>query len=173
VNYGPVGFSRSGFVIGFALGGGAMSAEDCPDCEDLNGGAGEIHLGGMLSPSAALLYDGSMVSYEPEGGSLVLVHGIHTIAAQWFFDRVWVKAGLGFGKLTLQEKNNSGSTPLAESESGLAFLFAGGVELYQGETFALDLQVRVATVGYDAKNTDDKATERITNTSFLLGFNWY
>lgn len=88
---------REGFLIGFSLGGGAFSLADCDDCESMDGVALDLHLGGMLTPRLALMFDGSGVAHSLEGGGS-LVHVIDTVAAQyWVHPRVWLKGGLGFG----------------------------------------------------------------------------
>lgn len=170
----PIGFHRSGFLIGFALGFGTMSQQDCKSCEDLDGGAGEFHIGGMLGPNAALMYDLSLVTHQPEGTQASLTHALHTIAGQYFFGRGWLKAGIGRGQLSYQE-NQSDPDNRKKSDWGTALMLAAGVELYQGQTFALDLQLRGATVTYEnqesVENSDGTAT--ITNVGVMLGFNWY
>jgi hypothetical protein len=57
------------------------------------------------------------------------------------------------------------ATPTASGETGTALLLAGGFELLQTHTFALDAQLRIGTVSYD--------NETISNVSLGLGFNWY
>lgn len=170
----PIGFHRSGFLIGFALGFGTMSNKDCESCDDLDGGAGEFHIGGMLTPNLALMYDVSLVTHQFEGSRGTLTHGLHTIAAQLFTDRFWVKAGLGAGQLSYQEDSSDSSDP-KESDWGTAVMLAVGMEVYQGQTFALDLQLRGAAVTYENQDIvgNSEETTTITNVGVMLGFNWY
>lgn len=154
---------RSGFLIGFSLGGGSFALQDCDECETLSGLGLDIHLGGMITPRLALMFDGSGVAHSLEDGGSV-VHVIDTIAAQyWVTPRVWVKGGVGVGQLSV---NDDTGARVAESETGTGVLLAGGVELLQTESFALDLQLRGSAVTYDEANT-------ISMGSINLGFNWY
>ena len=160
----PLGVvDRRGFIIGFSLGGGAFSLADCGDCDTLSGLGLDIHLGGMLTPRLALMFDGSGVAHAIEGGGTI-VHVIDTAAAQyWITPRVWIKGGLGIGQLSV---NDDEGNRVAASETGAGVLLAGGVELVQTRGFALDLQLRASAVNYDDADT-------ITMSSLNLGFNWY
>lgn len=150
---------RSGFIIGFSLGGGSM-VPDCDGCESLSGLALDFHLGGMLKPDLALMFDAYGVVHSEEGVSLI--NSVDTVALQyWVAPQVWIKGGLGLGRLSVSEDGNT----IGESDSGLAVLLAGGVEVLQTQSFALDAQLRIGNVSYDGLG--------LTNASLNLGFNWY
>src|SRR5436190_7129834 len=68
----PVGIQRRGFVIGFSLGGGTMNCGDCPDDSALSGVALDLHLGGMLTPQLALMFDGWGVAHPFDGGGTLV-----------------------------------------------------------------------------------------------------
>lgn len=150
---------RSGFLIGFSLGGGTIT---CDDCDDLSGVALDIHLGGMLTPRLALMFDGMGVAHSFEGGG-TLIHVVDTVAAQyWVTPQFWIKGGLGIGRLSVNDEN--GDEVLA-SETGSAVMVGAGYEVLHGRSFALDLQLRGAVAHYD--------DGEIQMGSLNLGLNWY
>ncbi len=154
---------RQGFLIGFALGGGSMNCQDCPDEDALKGLGLEFHIGGLLTPSLGLMFDGSGISHQFEDEAS-LVQAVSTIAVQfWVVPQFWLKVGFGRGQLSATGKQGE---MIWESESGSAALFALGFEIIHSDTFGLDIQLRGATVEYDHYDT-------FTNGSLLLGANWY
>lgn len=154
---------RRGFIIGFSLGAGSFTLADCSSCEALNGVGFDLHLGGMLTPRLALMWDGSGVVHPMDGGGSV-THALSAVALQyWVTPRVWIKGGLGAGQLSVAD--DEGDT-IAESETGGGVLLAGGVEIAQTRSFALDLQLRASAVTYSDADT-------IAMASVGLGFNWY
>lgn len=147
---------RQGFIIGFGVGGGAMT---CDGCSSLNGPAAEVHLGTMLNGKTAIVLDGSGVAKTESGSTLYSI--VSTVALQyWVAPQVWLKGGVGLGELQLETR---GAT--FHSDSGLGFTGAIGLEVLQRKTFALDLQFRYSTA--------DIGGDRINNFSGVLGFNWY
>jgi hypothetical protein len=117
----------------------------------------------MLTPTFALMFDGSGVAHSLDGGGSV-VHVIDTVAAQfWVTPRIWLKGGLGIGQLSVSDEAGN---RVAASETGTGVLFAGGVELLQTRSFAMDLQLRGSAVTYEDAQT-------ISMGSLNLGFNWY
>jgi hypothetical protein len=158
----PPGIQRHGFTIGFSLGGGSFNCDTCADKDAFEGFALDIHLGAMIGPRAAIMFDGWGVSHNLDGGSFT--HVINTGALQfWVGPKVWLKGGIGIGRLSLS--NDKGQT-VAESENGAAVMFAGGFEVYQGQTFAMDLQLRGGAASYSD-------ADGIVMGSINLGFNWY
>jgi len=77
----PDGIHRSGFIIGFSLGWGSISCSSCPDGDSLSGAAVDIHLGGMLAPNVALMFDGSGIGHTIDGSG-TLTHVVDTLAVQ-------------------------------------------------------------------------------------------
>lgn len=158
----PPGIHRSGFIFGFSLGAGSIGCSDCGSSDTLSGVSLELHLGGMLTPRVALMFDGSGVVHTFEGGGS-LTHVVDTVAVQvWAVDRLWFKAGVGIGQLSVSE-NESSST--LRSDTRAAAMLAVGVELFQGRSSALDLQLRGAATSF--------SDATITNGSFLIGYSWY
>jgi hypothetical protein len=155
----PRGVYRSGLVVGFALGGGAITANDCATC---GGGAGglEGHIGGMLNPRLAVLAEGWFLARDVGGATLT--NSVFTGALQfWLADQFWIKGGIGGGTINLSDNNNGG----AVGESAFAVSGAAGLEIVQWFNFALDLQFRLAHVAYSGGGAN--------NIAFMVGFNWY
>jgi hypothetical protein len=157
----PAPPARRGFLIGFSLGGGSITCEECTD--SLDGVAVDIHLGGMVTPRLALMFDGMGVAHSFEEGGGTLIHVVDTFAAQyWVTPRFWIKGGIGIGRLSV---NDADGEEVAASETGSAAMFGIGYELMSSRTFALDLQLRGAVAHYDEGD--------IQMGSLNLGFNWY
>jgi hypothetical protein len=153
------GFYRSGLVIGFGLGVGDISADDCGTC----GGAGglEFHIGGMLTPRLAALFEVWGLGRPVDGGG-TLTNSIATGALQlWLNDFFWLKGGIGVGTIRL---SSSGGYNI-DDESAFGVSFAGGFEVMQAPGFALDLQLRFAHMSY--------AFNGANNLALMVGFNWY
>jgi hypothetical protein len=152
---------RRGFLIGFSLGGGSITCDECN--ESLSGIALDIHLGGMITPQLALMFDGMGVAHTLEGGGGTLINVVDTIAAQyWVSPQFWIKGGIGVGRLSVSDSDGE---EVAASETGSAAMIGAGYELVSSRTFALDLQLRGAVAHYDG--TD------VQMGSLNLGLNWY
>ena len=152
---------RRGFLIGFSLGGGSITCDECTD--SLDGLALDIHLGGMITPQLALMFDGMGVAHSFDEGGGTLVHVVDTFAAQyWVTPQFWIKGGVGIGRLSVSDADGE---QVAASETGSAAMFGIGYELVSSRTFALDLQLRGAVAHYDGGD--------IQMGSLNLGLNWY
>jgi hypothetical protein len=77
---------------------------------------------------------------------------------------VWLKGGIGFGTTRV----SNAVTNASNSSTGFGVLGAAGIELFQGNGFAFDLQVRL---GAALHNNADGGN--MSNFGFLAGFNWY
>ncbi len=164
-NYGPpapIGIQRDGFVIGFSLGAGALTNDQCESCDSLEGAAAEFHLGFMVSPQLALLVEGYGLSHAELNTTLTQSTGVFA-AQYWVSPKFWLKGGLGSGHISL---SNDLGEELAVSEEGAAGMIAAGYEFYQGRAFAVDVSLRAAAVSYEESDT-------VTQTAATLGFNWY
>jgi hypothetical protein len=156
--------ARHGFVFGGALGGGVIWA-GCEDC-DVRASIGlDVHAGGMLSPRLALLFNASgATSYTQDFAPTRYVASLlYAGAAQyWLAQPLWIKGGVGIARVVQSE------APLFETfeaETGFGFLLAGGVELLQRGTFALDAQIAISPAFY--------AGTSVTDIVALVGVNWY
>ena len=163
----PVYGGRYGLVIGGALGLGGISSNDCPACGA--GGAWEFHIGGMLNPQLALLFDMSGVvrSYDDTAGNTnTLYNSLFAVALQyWLTDRLWLKGGVGDAYISLDTTDYAGFVYSNGSESALGLLGAGGFELISARTFSLDLQLRFMHGFYSGDGA--------TNWGLLIGLNWF
>jgi hypothetical protein len=158
----PRGMYRDGFLIGVGIGFGGISADACGD---FCGGALalELHLGGMINPRMGVMGDfwGNFHPIPNSDGTTS--HSISTLALQyWLTDIIWLKGGLGIGRMQI----TSDSAGSIGDETGFAIMGAGGIELVQATTFALDLQLRLGH-GFYSQGGD------VNNLAFMAGFNWY
>jgi hypothetical protein len=154
------GIHRRGFLIGFSLGAGTMNCSECADSDALSGPGLDIHLGGMIAPNLAIMFDGWGVGHAFDGGTIV--HVMDTAAVQaWVMPQFWIKGGIGAGQLRINFDNGQS----AESDTGLGLFGAAGFEVFQGYSFALDLQLRLGTVKYDGGSVNMGA--------ITVGANWY
>jgi hypothetical protein len=154
----PRGVYRGGLVIGFAVGGGSIIADNCFNCG--GGGALEGHIGAMINPRLALMGELWGIGRPTSDGTLS--HVLYGVALQyWAADILWIKGSLGGGTVSFDEAQ----TGATFSENALALGGAVGVELIQAYNFAFDLQFRVAHTFV----SDGGAS----NIALLAGFNWY
>ena len=155
---------RHGFVGGGALGGGIITA-GCDGC-DVRAAIGlDLHLGGMLTPRLALLFDASgATSYSTQFAPTRYVASLlYAGAAQYWLARpLWIKGGIGIARLV---QSDAPLFETFETETGFGFLVAGGYELVQRGTFALDAQIAVSPAFY--------AGTSVTDAVLLVGVNWY
>lgn len=154
----PPQMYRQGLTLGVALGGGGITADNCPACG--GGFAYEFHIGGMLTPQVALMLDLSAITRtynDGVTGTTTLSNSLFTVAAQyWVIEKLWLKGGIGGAHI---------GNDFGDGEDALGLLFAGGVEVFQVNNFALDLQLRIGHGTYDGGGA--------TNIAFLVGANWY
>jgi len=161
--YYPPSSYRSGLVIGGAIGVGGLTADQCGDvC-----GAGlslEGHIGGMINPQAALMFDAWTVIHQHSIGNGTTSDTLYTGALQfWVSPIFWLKGGIGIGNTTV-----ASNTFGFGDATAFAIMGAAGVELMQRGPFALDLQGRIGHTFFDQADGGP-----MTNYAFMIGFNWY
>jgi hypothetical protein len=160
----PPGVQRRGFTIGFSIGGGSFALE-CDSCnvdDRYEGVTAEFHIGGMVTPRIAILFDGWVV-----GSALndyqTLFHNIGTVGLRyWATNQIWLQGGLGWANFSLDDSRYQDSQ---ESETGGAVMVAAGFEILQTSRFALDLSLRLGAGAYDGGG--------VNMGSAQIGFNWY
>jgi hypothetical protein len=162
----PRGMYRSGFVFGLGLGLGANSASGCGDVCGF-AGVWELHLGGMIDPRLAILFEMWGI-YHPWsdgfGDSHTTTNSMFAGAAQfWVTDNMWLKGGLGVGHVQV---TNDSALEINGDETGFALYGAAGIELVQAYNFALDLQLRIGNGFYSQGGN-------MQNYGLLVGVNWY
>jgi hypothetical protein len=161
--YPPAGY-RSGLVLGGGIGVGGLTADACGDT--CGGGLSlEGHIGGMINPRLALMFDAWTVIHPVNSFNGTTTDTIYAGALQfWASPIVWFKGGIGLGNTTV-------SNPVENSIRGAtatALMGAIGVELLQNGPFALDLQGRIGHTFFD--NADGGA---MTDYALMIGFNFY
>lgn len=177
----PGGFhNRQGRIIwGFTIGLGDMSDRfgdvNCGDC-DYSPLAGMVsgRLGGFLGPRFALMAElqgnAQTLSSNRYSGTTTLGQGALMVAAQyWLMPQLWVKGGLGFASLQVNQSYYSDGVIDASSipENGVAIMGALGYELLSARHFSIDLEGRVINGSYDAIDN------HLTSATIGLGINWF
>ncbi len=176
----PGGFwNRQGrLTFGGSIGLGGMSDRfgdiECTNC-DYNPISGMIegHIGGFIGPRLALLgevqVNGQTVS-QVGADTTTLVQSTLMIAAQyWITPQLWIKGGIGFANLRLEESYYGDGIVDATSipENGVALMGAVGYELLSARYFSIDLQGRLINGAY--KGIDNT----VTGATIGVGINWY
>ena len=169
----PPTLERNGFMWGFSVGGGTLTGENCSgeelECSE-SGAAVSVSIGAALQPKLGIMLDGSVVMI-PLDHDYALNHVVSTIALQyWVSPNVWIKGGLGVGRFTISDPDGE---QVGESQEGAAIMAGAGYEIYQGSSFVIDLQTRIAVVQYEISNESSSRSETFTNASVAVGFNWY
>ncbi len=166
----PHGVYRSGVIFGVAGGVGAVGASNCGD-ECGVAGVFEGHLGGMISPRSALMFEVWGADHpwtDADGNSRETINTFFTGALQyWLTDILWIKGGAGLAVIrSTVDDGNGGFTE--GSSSGFALFGAAGVEVLQSYNFALDIQLRIGNGFYSQSDGGDAQ-----NYALMVGFNWY
>jgi hypothetical protein len=172
-------WDRTGrLALGFSIGLGGMHSNaygdiGCPTC-NYNPAAVEVdfHIGGMLSPRFALLFEGQgnlqTVDDNGQGGTVTLSQSTAMIAGQfWLTPRLWLKGGIGAAHLSYDFNDPYGTAGSQPISNGAAVMAGAGYELFSTREFAVDLQARIIEGSY--KDLGDQ----ITSGTIGLGFNWY
>lgn len=161
---------RRGLLLGFSLGGGSMESSggpiECVDCSDSVAGSADFHIGYMVNPRLALMYEAWGVAQKLDAAeSVTLVQVLSMAAAQyWLTPRLWVKGGIGTAHLVERYKPEEEGKKL---DTGVAVMGAVGIEIMQGRRFAMDLQLRAGSGTYEGLG------DQIHQGSLQLGFSWF
>ena len=172
----PGGFhNRQGrMIFGFSLGLGHMSDNEgkigCDaSCNYSTLSAGVSgHIGGFIGPRLALMAElqGNAVTLATDGfDDITLVQSALMGAAQyWITPQLWVKGGIGFANLSVDDTYDGSSTNI---DSGMALMGGVGFELLSSQRFSVDLQGRLLAGSYDGID------QQITAASIGVGINWF
>jgi hypothetical protein len=173
----PRGVFRAGVVWGFAAGLGAVNESNCLTNSCGGAFALEGHLGGMISPRAAFMFEawGADHPYSLAGSDYEKINTFWTGAAQfWINDIFWIKGGAGVA--VLRETYDTGLVDYYGNEifsetdhTGFALFGAAGIEVLQSYNFALDIQGRIGSGFY----SDNGTGFSVQNYAIMAGFNWY
>lgn len=160
----PQGIQRGGLILGGSIGLGGIYFTNCDNCDSYGGLALQGHIGGMVAPNVAIVFDASTVIHPFEEGGTLMSHAWLGALRIWLTDNLWLSGGVGLG---LVEEDDDFGYLVDRTETGLVGMAAAGVELLQTYNFALDLQVRGTWARFDDVDLN------VSNLSVLLGFNWY
>lgn len=162
-------------ALGFSLGLGGMNVggEDlaCPSCDyDPIAGEFDFHIGGMLSPRFALLFEvqGNAQTVEENlYGATSLVQATAMIAGQyWLTPQLWVKGGIGGASLS-RSYDDGYSSESENVDEGMALMGGVGYEVLSARNFSIDLQGRLISGSYESFD------QNVTSGTVGVGFNWY
>jgi hypothetical protein len=155
---------RYGLVVGVGVGFGALTADGCGDLCG-SGLSLEGHIGGMVNPRMAVLFDAWGVIHPIPNTDGATTNTIYAGALQWWLTPIiWIKGGIGLGNTEI----SSNSIGTQTDATALALLGGLGVEVVQVGGFALDLQ---GLLGHTFYSNSDGGP--ITTYAFMVGFNWY
>jgi hypothetical protein len=168
-------FYRRGLTLGVGLGIGGMDSDtgaiDCYNCTySPVAGAGDFHIGGMISPRLALLFE-LWITAKPldEYGADTLSQTMAMVGVQyWLSPQLWIKGGLGFSYLSLSYDDGYYIVDEAVAEGG-AIMGAVGYEVLSAPRFAIDIQLRLGAGTYQGLGFGDQ----IQALTVGGGINWY
>lgn len=173
-SYGP-GYHRRGLTLGVSLGIGGMDSDTgaiyCDGCDyQPVAGGGSFHIGGMLNPRLALLFEvwSTGKQLDAVGANSLWQHLVMVAAQYWVSPQLWLKGGIGFAHLSLQYDDGYyyEDQPVAD---GGALMGALGYEVLAGPRFSVDLQLRLGMGSYEGLGFGDQ----IQSGTFGAGLNWY
>lgn len=162
-------------ALGFSLGLGGMQVGDddvtCVNCDyDPIAGEFDFHIGGMLSPRFALLFEvqGNAQTVEENFyGATSLVQATAMVAGQyWLTPQLWVKGGIGGASLSYSYDDGYDSQS-ENIDEGMALMGGVGYELLSARNFSIDLQGRLVSGSYESFD------QNVTSGTVGVGFNWY
>jgi hypothetical protein len=172
----PGGFhNRTGrLIFGFSLMLGHMSdnegkigGDSTTNYSTLSAGVSG-HIGGFIGPRLALMAEvqGNAVTLSTDGyDDITLVQSALMGCAQyWVTPQLWVKGGIGFANLSLDDTYYNESQNI---DSGMALMGAVGFELLSSQRFSVDLQGRLLAGSYDGID------QQITSGNIGVGINWF
>lgn len=144
-------------------GSGVTSCSGC-DVKPLTGEF-DFHIGGMLTNRFALMFEGQVNTQRVSRAfdDTYLSQGAAMLAAQyWLLPMLWVKGGIGFASLQVDDGYFVG-----DYGTGGALMGAAGVELFSARNFALELQGRVINGAYNGLG------DNVTSGTIGIGVNWF
>ncbi len=171
-------FYRRGLTVGLGLGIGNMSFDsgpiECVDCETDPAAVGfDFHIGGMLNPRMALLFEvwGTSKQVDYNGSTFFTQAMVMGALQYWLTPQLWLKGGLGISSLSYSVEGESVDVECGQAEgepcTGGAIMGAIGYEVFSSRKFALDLQLRLGAGSYEG------LADQVNAFSLGAGVNWY
>jgi|GEM_PF-4274147 len=134
----------SGWVVGVTPGIGALSLLERDPFGGLRGHVVSVHVGRMVRPRFALLWDTTGVFASGDGGSIDQV--VTSVAGQyWFEERLWARVGIGAGGMSVRGEGND---EIARSGVRPALSLSLGLEVARLGTTSIDMRVSSSLVAY-------------------------
>ncbi len=171
----PGGFhnrtGRLAWGIGLGVGGMHDNGSNITSCDNCATSAAlEIdgHIGGMISPRFALLFEAQSnlrtIHSDNYNGDTTLSNNLGMIAGQfWLTPQLWVKGGIGVAQIQVNDEGYLSYT----SGTGGAIMGAIGFEVASMRYFAVDLQGRIVEANYGGD------IGNVTAANVGIGFSWY
>jgi len=162
---------RLTFGVGIGVGGMGDNGSSITSCDNCDyqplAGEADIHIGGMLTPRFALMFEGQVnvqtIHSRFYDEDTVLSQTAGMVAGQfWILPILWVKGGLGFSHLQVDD-----TYVVEDLGNGVAFMGAVGVELLSARNFAFELQGRLI------EGTYNSGDDHVTSGTIGIGVNWY
>lgn len=161
------GVVRSGFIAGLGLGGGGFGISNCDECDGVGAFSLKGHLGGMLGPRLALMFDVESATGSLSEDVIITQSTAMAVLRLWVGSIFYLQGGIGAGWLRL---SNEELRLAGTSDAGAALMLGAGLEVMQRPSFTIDVSLRLIGTRYG--NDDDDAVG-IAGATLLLGFNWY
>ena len=172
--------NRTGFFIGFGIGGGSAAAEPgagaaslgAGDVDRESGGSGNFRFGWAISDRATLGLENTswLKSYDVSGTNIdaTITLNVTTFAVTYFPSNVgfYLRGGLGFG--TAAVKWEQGGASVEGNTVGIGFIAATGWEWRLTQKFALGPQLQYAYIG-----VDDQELKTADFASLTAQMTWY
>jgi hypothetical protein len=154
------------FMIGFSLGGGAITGEVCEGCAMGGGIAVDGSIGWFVHRRVAVMYDATAAVGAFSTGFGTAGVGVQGVAVQyWPLSNVWLKVSVGATQLI-----SSSVLGVPENKVGGGGTLGAGYEFHQNGNFNMDIQLRVSHASFDQ---DDGTNIGIDTFAGLVGVNWY
>jgi hypothetical protein len=165
---GPWPQARSGWMIGFGIGGGSAGLTDDSDSSNSSsnregGGTGSFHVGYAFSPEVALEFYSDAWTKSENGGTVSFTTG--AIALNYYpgGQGFLLRGGVGFGSVDFSQ--DIGNVTLSLNETGFSALASAGYEFRVKRTFALG-----PVINYSYISTDSFKANWVDGE---LAFTWY
>ena len=162
----PDSLIRTGWNVGFGLGGGEISCSG-PGCEDVTeAGSLDVQVGRMVRPRLRAVLDVWAMAHREE--DFEVNQTLVTAGFQyWVLNRLWLRGGVGLASAGFSYDGDLDDADDTDDERHSTIGLAGGIgfEILSRPSFALDVELRGGTGFYGDR--------RANNGAFAIGLTWY
>ncbi len=175
---------RTGFLIGFDLGGGSAQVDWEVDDVTLSsdresGGAGNFRIGYATRPDLAIALEatGWTRTYDVEGTAFEVTTSFSVVGPSltWYPEAggFFVRGTIGSGRVRV-EFSGDGISIVGE-DHGLGAAIAGGYEWRLTRRFALGVQADLGAIDVGEVTSEDGSTSdlKVDFANLTAAFNWY